>query len=162
MHISSNNNILLFTYDDNYDTPQPTNIFLSVRTHLLLSPEPAVILSLLQLAPLLHHLLVLGVENLPLGLHLPQLPGQGLDLLSVIVPESIIVKVFQSIVISSYIHLPEPFIISSSSQLSYSLYSDTRDRETLGVEVARACSGENDEDEDMSASDTAGDDGDMV
>ena len=52
----------------------------------LLRPEPAVILRLLELAALLHDLLVLGVERLPPGLHLPQLPGQGLQLLPVVIP----------------------------------------------------------------------------
>ena len=98
----------------------------------LLGPESAVILGLLELASLLHHLLVLGVEGLPPGLHLPQLPRQGLQLLPVVIPgkDSDLNEVSQEAVI----HLPGPLIISSSSQLPY---SDILDRE-LGVEVARA------------------------
>ena len=50
--------------------------------YLLLSPQPAVILRLLQLAALLRDLLVLLVELLPLGLHLPQLGGETAQLLA--------------------------------------------------------------------------------
>ena len=98
----------------------------------LLGPESAVILCLLELASLLHHLLVLGVERLPPGLHLPQLPRQGLQLLPVVIPgkDSDLNEVSREEVI----HLPGPLIISSSSQLPY---SEILDRE-LGVEVARA------------------------
>ena len=62
---------------------------LRVPYYLLLSSQSAVILRLLQLAALLRDLLVLLVELLPLGLHLPQLGGETAQLLALVSLQSL-------------------------------------------------------------------------